>query len=131
MGQVRSLTDEQRIGVAHIYRSLATGDKAAIMRQARDHGYRSKYFNEDVLWKMTVVGFDQDGRHVTEGLNLQQFIDKMYKTDPWYETDNSVIMPMRVSLMLRGIGLMLNHPVSVARAWQPFAEQALKEHGVH
>jgi hypothetical protein len=76
--------------------------------------------------KLATVTMDQDGRHVTEGLNLQQFIDKLYSTDPWEKASDFMVMPVRLSLLMRGVGLMLNHPVSVCRAWKPIAEKVLQ-----
>ncbi|KAJ3203892.1 hypothetical protein HDU82_006230 [Entophlyctis luteolus] len=127
MGQIKQLTREERIFVARLYKALADEDREALKQLSIEGGYKSKYMNAEVMFKITQVGFDQDGRHVTEGLNLQQYVDKLYKMDPWEKGLDAVVMPMRVSLLLRGVGLMLNHPVSVAAAWKPFAEQALRE----
>ncbi|KAI8617245.1 ABC1 family-domain-containing protein [Chytriomyces sp. MP71] len=129
MGQIKILSTEERLFVARLYKALADEDRAELKRLSIEGGYKSKFNDQDVIFKMARVGFDQDGRQVTDGLNLQQFADKMYRIDPWEKTLDALIMPMRVSLLIRGVGLMLNHPVSVAHAWRPFAEQALREAG--
>ena len=103
------------------------GDKATLKKLAIKGGYKSKYYDEDVIWNMPTFGLDQDGRNVTGGLNFQQFLDKMYKKAPWSKTSDAIIIPCRVSIMLRGIGLTLNHPVSVLKVWGPIAEKKLAE----
>ena len=54
------------------------------------------------------------------------FEDKMYSIDPWEKVLDFYIMPMRMSLLVRGVGLMLNHPVSMATGWKPIALEVLK-----
>ena len=58
---------------------------------------------------------------------MQQFVDKMFAEDPWENTADFMVMPIRMSILMRGIGLMLNHPVSVCSAWKELAERVLKE----
>ncbi|KAJ3246606.1 hypothetical protein HDU78_006595 [Chytriomyces hyalinus] len=127
MGQIKILTREERLFMARLYKALVNEDRTELKRLSIEGGYVSKYNDPEVMFRMARVGFDQDGRQVTDGLNLQQFVDKMYKQDPWEKTLDALVMPMRVSLLIRGVGLMLHHPVSVAQAWKPIAEKALKE----
>jgi hypothetical protein len=49
-----------------------------------------------------------------------------FKKDPWSETDPSIIMPVRTAIILRGVGLMLQHPVALTNYWTPIAREALK-----
>jgi hypothetical protein len=88
-------------------------------------GYESKFYDRDIIFKVNQVVMDQDGRHITEGLNMQQYIDKLYAKDPWNKSADFMIMPVRLSLLLRGVGHMLNHPVSVAAAWDPIATHVM------
>lgn len=74
---------------------------------------------------MSFILFDQDGRGVTDGLNLQQFIDKMFALDPWNKSADWLVLPVRCSLLLRGMGLMLNHPVSVCASWKKAASKVI------
>lgn len=67
-------------------------------------------------------------QQVTGGLNVQQFLDKMYKRDPWARTDDLVVMPVRVSFMLRGVGLSLGHPVSTLHYWGPIANRCIADY---
>eukprot|EP00958_Prasinococcus_capsulatus_P016247 scaffold1786_cov398-Prasinococcus_capsulatus_cf.AAC.38 len=127
MGQIKRLTEQERYNIAEYLVCMMRGDRAELKRLAIKGGYKSRNFDEEVIWKMTTFGLDQDGRNVTDGLNFQQFLDKMYKQDPWSKTSDAIIIPCRVSVMLRGIGLTLNHPVSVLKVWGPIAEKVLRE----
>ena len=51
----------------------------------------------------------------------------MFALDPWENTADFMVMPIRMSLLMRGTGLMLNHPVSVCTAWRSMAEKVLAE----
>jgi predicted unusual protein kinase regulating ubiquinone biosynthesis (AarF/ABC1/UbiB family) len=82
-GQVKKLTDVERITIARLVYAIATGNKEEVLQINKETGYRSKYNNPDIMWKVITVIFDRDGRDVTEGLNLQQYIDKLYAADPW------------------------------------------------
>ncbi|KAG5186674.1 ABC1 family-domain-containing protein [Tribonema minus] len=124
-GQVKELTDKERLHLCEVIRGLMTKDKKALKDLAIASGYKSKYFDEDVIYNMTRFALDTDGPEVTGGLNFQQFMDDQYRRDPWTDTDASIIMPVRTALMLRGIGLMLNHPVAVTDCWGPIAEDQL------
>ncbi|KAJ3086219.1 hypothetical protein HK102_013404 [Quaeritorhiza haematococci] len=127
-GQIKTLTPHDRYLLSLIILHLTSSNKPALHHLALSIGYKSKYHDPEVIFKMAVVTFDRDGRDVTDGLNLQQFLDKMYERDPWERGLDVLVMPMRVSLMLRGVGLLLSHPVSVARAWRPFAERVVREY---
>ena len=79
---------------------------------------------------MLTFALDRDGRDVTDGLNFQQFLDKMFAADPWDEVVPVVIMPSRLCMFLRGIGLMMDHPLSLVKEFAPIAEEVLREEGV-
>ena len=126
-GQVKRLTLDERVLIARMILAVNKRDEQAILQIYKETGYKSKYMNSQVMCKMLVVVLDQDGRDVCDGLNLQQFVDKMYALDPWEETADFMVMPIRLSILLRGIGLMLNHPVSVCTAWNDLAKKTLLE----
>ncbi|KAJ3305316.1 hypothetical protein HDV03_001609 [Kappamyces sp. JEL0829] len=126
-GQVKRLTDQERLFLARFVVAVADRNEKDLLQLYKETGYKSKYMNTTVMTRVAVVVFDRDGRDVCDGLNLQQFIDKMYAMDPWEETSDFLVMPIRLSLLMRGVGLMLNHPVSVCTAWKPIAQKAVKE----
>lgn len=115
-GQIKTLTYDERKTLARLIIAIASKDRKQIVQAFKDTGFKSKYFNEEVMHKMAIVTLDQginiirlniDGRNVTDGLNLQQFIDKMFAIDPWEKSAEYMVMPIRVSLLLRGLGLMV------------------------
>jgi aarF domain-containing kinase len=124
-GQVKRLSDDERIHLAELIHHLARNDVEAVVKKSIDLGYESKFYDRDIIFKVNQVVLDQDGRHITEGLNMQQYIDKLYAKDPWNKSADFMIMPVRLSLLLRGVGHMLNHPVSVATAWDPIAKHVM------
>jgi len=128
-GQVKQLTDAQRLRLCAMYKCLATGDRETLRQIAIENGYRSKRMDAEVMWRMTRFGLDQDGPDVTGGKNVQQFMDEQYARDPWEKTDDTIIMPVRVSFMLRGVGLSMGHPVSTVHYWWPVARAVLREQG--
>jgi aarF domain-containing kinase len=127
-GQVKQLSEQERFFIAKVIVALANKEKDKVAELALELGHKSKFSNREVIYRMNVVALDQDGHNTTDGLNIQQFVDKMFKTDPWISISPIVIMPTRVSLLLRGLGLMLNHPVSVAAAWKHIAEQVVSQY---
>lgn len=129
-GQVKKLESKERILLAKAVVAIASGEPEKIVQSMLDCGYSSKSLDPEVIHKVAIILLDQDGRGVTEGLNLQQYLDKLYKIDPWDKAADYMVMPIRLSLLLRGTGLMLNHPVSVCRSWRPIAEKYLREQGV-
>ena len=128
-GQFKRIDRNQRLRICHILGMLERGDKEGLVRLAKSGGYQSKKFDPDVIWTMTRFGLDQDGPAVTGGKNIQQFQDEQFSKDPWSKTDASIIMPVRVSLMLRGVGLQMGHPVSTLDHWASIARQSLKDAG--
>lgn len=128
-GQVKKLTHEERLNLCRVYKAVYRNDRDKMMQLAKELHYRSKNFDKDVLFKMVTFSLDRDGRDVCDGLNVQQFLDKMFATDPWENMADLLIMPVRSAFLLRGIGLMLNHPVSCAHYWGPIAERVLEMEG--
>ena len=106
-GQVKRLTDYERLTVAKQVVAIANRDKEAIYRNNVESGYKSKYMDKEVMYNMAIIILDQDGREITGGLNLQQYIDRQFAKDPWVDASSLWIMPTRMSLLLRGVGLML------------------------
>ncbi|KAJ3414783.1 hypothetical protein HDV05_006030 [Chytridiales sp. JEL 0842] len=128
-GQVKSLEQKHRLAVAELIVALANKDVERACKVSYDTGYRSKYNNKEVIYNMLTIALDQDGRQVTHGLNIQQFMDTQFAKDPWKTTNPFVVMPMRMSLLIRGIGIMLQNPVSTAAAWKKIAEDVIKKEG--
>eukprot|EP01084_Bolivina_argentea_P192329 330219_1 len=128
MGQVKTLSEDEAENLCRTYLLLKAGDKRGLKESAIRRGYQSKYLDENVIYNMTRFALDSDGPEVIgKDQNIQQFIDDQFKRDPWIQTDDSIIMPCRVAMMLRGIGLQLGHPVSVADWMAPAAKKELEK----
>ena len=82
-GQVKRLTTQERHWLCRCYVALARGDDKKLRELADLVGMRSRYMLDVTRQKMLTFALDRDGRDVTDGLNFQQFLDKMYALDPW------------------------------------------------
>ena len=129
-GQVKKLTDDERHWLCKVYLALRDDDADRLRSLAQEIGMRTRYNLDYTRQKMLTFALDRDGRDVTDGLNFQQFLDKMFANDPWDEVVPVVIMPSRLCMFLRGIGLMMDHPLSLVKEFAPIAEQVLREEGV-
>ncbi|KAJ3060930.1 hypothetical protein HDU99_005727 [Rhizoclosmatium hyalinum] len=130
MGQVKELSTKERVWTARMYKALADQDQDAIKTLAIEMGYSSKKLDKEVMFKLARFSFDQDGEVATDGEPLIEWLQKLVAQDPFGKTYEELSLPMQVSYLLRGVGLMLNHPVSVAAAWKRYAEQVLKEENI-
>jgi aarF domain-containing kinase len=75
-----------------------------------------------------VVAFDRDDRAVTGGLNVQAWFEAQARADPITCWPDRFVMASRNSMLLRGMGIVLGHPISVAQAWRSTAEALLRRH---
>ncbi|KAH8047318.1 hypothetical protein JL722_13130 [Aureococcus anophagefferens] len=129
-GQVKRLSDAERHWLCRCYVALATEDVAKLRSLAAEIGMRSRYNTDLCRVKMLTFSLDRDGKDVTDGLNFQQFMDKMYALDPWDEVVPMIVMPSRLCVFIRGIGLMMNHPISCTKEFLPIAKKVLEDEGV-
>ena len=129
-GQVKRLTTSERHWLCKVYLALRDDDADRLRSLAQEIGMRTRYNLDYTRQKMLTFALDRDGRDVTDGLNFQQFLDKMFANDPWDEVVPVVIMPSRLCMFLRGIGLMMDHPLSLVKEFAPIAERVLREEGV-
>lgn len=127
-GQTRSLTLTSRKNLARIIVALADGDKAAAVAAMRATGYRTRHNDDDMCWRMASISFDRDDREITLGLDLQQFMEHQNEVDPMEVIDDTLVMPSRNTLLLRGLAIALGRPISVAKAWRAEAARFLAEH---
>ncbi|RHY31914.1 hypothetical protein DYB32_003044 [Aphanomyces invadans] len=124
-GQVKKISKEQRHQLARCFVALAEGTKEDVVASALDMGLRTKHNYPDVLEKYMRVAFDRDDKQVTEGLNIQLFIEALEARDPIVSQADDFVMASRVSLLLRGLSYALRYPMSHAQMWSPLAKQVL------
>ena len=78
---------------------------------------------------MARLYFDKDDRVTTGGRNPQAVVEDLQARDPVRVVPDSFVLVARASLMLRGLGHMLNQHRSCAAAWAPLAEGVLRAAG--
>ena len=128
-GATKRLDENERQSACLLFAALARRDEQKLFDMCEIGGYKSKYNKRDVLMKLLLFGYDSWGKDVTGGMNIQQFIDKLKKEDPWEEVPDNFVMAQFMSIRLRSLALGMNHPVKCSDWWGPMAEAFLEEEG--
>ncbi|KAH9121970.1 hypothetical protein LEN26_010427 [Aphanomyces euteiches] len=127
-GQVKHLTKDQRKSLARLVLALADGTKEDVARSVvEDVGVMTKHMDPYVLEKMGRTMMDRDDWEITEGMNVQLFVEYLQKRDPIVAQQDDFVMAYRVSLLLRGLSNALRVQVSHAKMWRELAKRALAE----
>lgn len=119
------LSDGHRHALAKLLVALAADDRDGTVRAFRAAGYATEKNSEYVAEKVAQVFFNRDDVEVTEGMNLQAFMEHLDKTDRNTAFPDDLLMAGRVSLLLRGLGTMLGLTVHSAPAWRQLAQSVL------
>ena len=106
--------------------ALANDNRPEIISLMKEAGFKSKYMDEDVIYKYTKVSYDEDNDELTEGKHIQMFMEDLQGRDPILELPDQYIMVGRTSIMLRGLAHALRQSRSLAHAWKPIAEEVLR-----
>jgi aarF domain-containing kinase len=128
-GQAKRLGVTERAHLARLILALADGRKADIVRLFRACGHATQRHDDDLAYRAAVIAFDRDDREITGGLNVQAWFEKQAMEDPCTHWPDAYVMASRNTLLLRGMGIVLGRPISVAQAWRPTAEAFLRAHG--
>ena len=129
-GQVKVLTKEERLLFCKLIVALANDDKEQICNLLKEAGYKSQKMNKDIMYKYARVAYDEDNEELTEGKHIQLYMEHLHDNDPVEHLPQQYIMASRVSILLRGLGHAVHQSRSVAKAWKPIAEKALKDEGL-
>jgi aarF domain-containing kinase len=129
-GQVKTISTEERIALARVMQALAKDDRTKIIECMKDLGFRTRDMNEEVIYRSAQILFNRDDKEICEGYNFQQYGEVLSKRDPVTHMPEWIVMPVRLSILLRGLGTLLtpSTPVRTAEFWLPYSEQVLKEH---
>lgn len=130
MGQFKRIPVESRIIFAKIIVALANDDEAEVVRSLRRAGVQTKYNKSMTCFRLGAFWFDRNTEDVTGGLNPQQFMDEMESQDPSKGLPEDLIMPGRVSVLMRAVGNAFGMHLSVAKLYEPVAREVLRKHGV-
>ena len=130
-GQVKRIDAATRLAYAKLILAIVDDDTAEVARLCQSDppegfGGRSKRADADVAYKLAVFWNDRDTPDVTEGMNLQEFIDEMERRDPVVRAPEDMVMIARVSMLLRGTANAFNVRLSVAEAWEPSAARVVE-----
>lgn len=129
-GATKRLTDNERLTACLLFVALHQNDEQKLFQLSEIGGYKSKYGRKDVLMKLIQFGYDSWGKDVTDGKNLQKFIDELKEADPWEEVPDNLVMAQFMSIRLRSLALGMNHPVKCSDWWGPIAEEMLRKRGL-
>jgi len=129
-GATKRLSTNERISACVMFVALQRKDKDKLWQMATMAGYKSKYMNPDVYYKLVQFGYDTWGKEVTGGMNVQQFMDDLKAKDPYYETPDNFVLASFMSVRLRALTLGMNHPVKCSEYWGEIAEAELNRLGL-
>ena len=96
----------------------------------KDLGVKSRYNKKDIQFRLVKFWNDNNSKEVTGGRNLQQFIDWIESQDPAENVPEDLVMPGRVSFLLRAIGNAFGIDLHMAKLWKPMAVKVLVENGM-
>jgi len=129
-GATKRMTENERILACVMFAALKRKDKDKLWQMAKMSGYRSKYMDPEVYYKLVQFGYDTWGKEVTGGKNVQQFMDDLKAKDPYYETPDNFVLASFMSVRLRALTLGMNHPVKCSEYWGEIAEEELNRLGL-
>mmetsp|Transcript_39636 Transcript_39636/g.157606 ORF Transcript_39636/g.157606 Transcript_39636/m.157606 type:complete len:133 (-) Transcript_39636:1516-1914(-) len=119
---------ESRISYAKFMDALYRDDREEIVKlYGNELGFVSKYSDPDVMYRRACFFHDRDSDDVTEGLNIQLFMEEMDRRDPVISMADEFIMVGRLSFLMRGLGNAFNISLRISEYWYPFARGLLDE----
>lgn len=130
-GQVKRMSVEDRTQYAKLILALNRNDRAEVIRIVTEDGqFRTKYMNEDVIYRSMAFFHCRDTEDVLQGMNVSQFMDWMEKTDPIVQINDEFVMVGRVSVLIRGLANAFGFKVRVSDYWKEEAQNFLESQGI-
>jgi len=110
---------------------MAREDKKEIVRLFLDEmGGRTKYCNEDIIYRLNCFYFDRNTADITDGMNIATFLDYCESIDPMVQAPLKFVMAARVGIMLRGLGNAFGIKLRMCKMWEKQAKKFLKENNI-
>ena len=148
-GQVKRITTKERMDLAKMIllveaaikvdpRSDPNGDpevhkkaRKSVAEHGKKLGMKTKNMFEDVIYDMCVVYYGRMDSGWLYPHNIIQWTDMIEAKDPLGSLDEIeyLVMVNMSSLMLRGLGEMLQQYRNLADCWGPIARKALEKEG--
>lgn len=130
-GQMKTMTEEDRVKYAKLIIAHARGDKDEVVRIHFDEqGTITKHRNTEVAYLMSSFYNDRDTKDVCGDMNLASFIDWLEAQDPMVQLPEQYLFAARSSLMLRGMGKAFGLKIRIAKMWENEARAYLNSKGV-
>lgn len=133
-GQVKILPQHQRLALARLIIALADApqpprrtDEIKIMSLMEAMGWKSEKSDASVIFANARLFFDRDDALITGGKNTQAYLESLEARDRRIATGDDFVLVCRCSLMLRGLGHMLNQHRSTAESWRHHAEKVIHD----
>jgi aarF domain-containing kinase len=134
-GQVKTLSQHQRLQFARLIVALSRADHSNAAHRARvgalinDMGLHTARDDPDVCFEIAKIFFDVDDPIALKGKHIQVYLEDLYSRDASVAVGEEFVLAGRCSVMLRGLGHSLNQHRSGAKAWAPFAERVMVANG--
>jgi len=148
-GQVKRITDAQRLDLAtalllvaaafaHEPRSNPSADPtahsralASIASHSAKMGMKTEKMLPETLYEMSMTYFGRMDPLWFYPMNLIQWSDDIQSKDALGNIDevDYLVMVNTASMMIRGLGEMLQQSRNLAVVWKPLAEQVLRDAG--
>ncbi|DAZ93663.1 TPA: hypothetical protein N0F65_012871 [Lagenidium giganteum] len=126
-GQVKHISKEHRLHLAKLVVALAEGTRDDIVRvMTEDMKIRTTHMSPYFLEKQARLMIDNDDRSVTEGMNVQLFVEYLDTIDRIEYIPDDYVMAFRCSLLLRGFSYLLHYKFSHSKSWAGVAKQVLE-----
>ncbi len=146
-GQVKRLTDDERMKLAkgtllvqaaikvdpkmnpNINPKIHQRAMQSVVKHSKEIGMNTKYNYDETIYNMSTVYMGRMDFRWFYPDNFLQWADKMQDKDPMGDISefDFLVMVNMTSMMLRGLGEMLQQPRNTADTWAPFARRALQE----
>lgn len=130
-GQVKRMALKDRIIYAKLILAINRDDRKEIVRlMTEEIGFKTKYMNEDIIYKHAVFFNCRDTEDVLEGRNVSEFMDYIEKVDPVEKINDEFVMVGRVSVLMRGMAYAFGMQLRVSEYWKDCAQDFLKSQGI-
>lgn len=125
-GQVKTMTEEERINYAELILAHARNDVKEVVRIHFDVlGTKTRYRNEEIAYKMSAFYNDRNTHDITQGMSIANFIDYLEAQDPMVSLPEKYIFASRVSVMIRGMGNAFGLKLRMSPLWASEAQAFL------
>eukprot|EP01064_Diplonema_japonicum_P028843 TRINITY_DN4529_c1_g1_i1.p2 TRINITY_DN4529_c1_g1~~TRINITY_DN4529_c1_g1_i1.p2 ORF type:complete len:543 (+),score=121.12 TRINITY_DN4529_c1_g1_i1:2714-4342(+) len=131
-GQVKKLEPDEKSAVAQIICQIVDKDEDGLLETFKAIGAKTRYGKKDICYKTACFWFDRDTEDVltVDGKlnNIAEFLDAVEAADPVEQLPSLIIMPGRMLILLRGLGLAFGMRICTSTMLEPQARQLLNEH---